>query len=195
MFNRSKRGARALIAASLLVSAAALIVGVSGWTVHQGNWPGPAHYAPPVPVIPMFNSSTNWQSNWSSVNANGGVNNTVVADTSGYVGGHNAPTFNMGTGQSGWIDIDLGIDQNNWNNGCCANPTTPPSWPPHNYPPHGTPYPTPDPGTGGGGGTPPTMVAICHLTSSSVMPTVSLTVAASAVPAHLGHGDSLGSCP
>ena len=38
-------------------------------------------------------------------------------------------------------------------------------------------------------------VTICHHTGSTTNPTVTITVSKNAVPAHLGHGDTLGPCP
>jgi hypothetical protein len=38
-------------------------------------------------------------------------------------------------------------------------------------------------------------VTICHHTGSKKNPTVTITVSANAVPAHLRHGDTLGPCP
>lgn len=38
-------------------------------------------------------------------------------------------------------------------------------------------------------------VAICHHTGSQTNPTVTIVVSSHAVPAHLGHGDTLGPCP
>jgi hypothetical protein len=38
-------------------------------------------------------------------------------------------------------------------------------------------------------------VVICHHTGSKTNPTVTIMVSSNAVPAHLGHGDTLGPCP
>ena len=38
-------------------------------------------------------------------------------------------------------------------------------------------------------------VTICHHTGSRTNPTNTISVNASALPAHLGHGDTIGPCP
>ena len=38
-------------------------------------------------------------------------------------------------------------------------------------------------------------VTICHHTGSQSNPTVTITVSRNALPAHFGHGDTLGPCP
>jgi hypothetical protein len=42
---------------------------------------------------------------------------------------------------------------------------------------------------------PPSKVTICHHTHSQTNPFVTITVSENAVPAHLGHGDTIGACP
>ena len=42
---------------------------------------------------------------------------------------------------------------------------------------------------------PPSKVTICHHTHSQSNPFVTITVSENAVPAHLGHGDTIGACP
>ena len=42
---------------------------------------------------------------------------------------------------------------------------------------------------------PPSKVTICHHTHSHTNPFVTITVSENAVPAHLGHGDTIGACP
>src|ERR1700745_4050347 len=41
---------------------------------------------------------------------------------------------------------------------------------------------------------PPSKVTICHHTHSSKNPFVTITVSTHALPAHLGHGDTIGAC-
>jgi hypothetical protein len=42
---------------------------------------------------------------------------------------------------------------------------------------------------------PPSKVTICHHTHSQHNPFVTITVSEHALPAHLGHGDTIGACP
>ena len=49
---------------------------------------------------------------------------------------------------------------------------------------------SPGPGYGYAG-----KVTICHHTGSARNPTVTISVNANALPAHFGHGDTIGPCP